>query len=97
MDIGEEVRERGVGKGGLSSEGGDRGRMSGGHVMGFEREFIGGRSMREKIQRGGVFYSQQEQSLNFLDPVQELRSLIQLNIPSIGSRRSGILWFLCGV
>ena len=65
--------------------------------MEFEREFIDGRLMREKIWRGGVFYSQQGQPLNFLDPVQEPRSLLWLNIPSIRSRRSSIPWSLCGV
>ena len=46
--------------------------------------------MREKIQRGGVFYSQQGQPLNFLDSVQKHKSLLWLNIPSIRSRRSSI-------
>ena len=53
--------------------------------------------MREKIWRDGVFYSQQVRALNFLDPIQEPKSLLRLNIPSIGSRKSGIPWYLCGV
>ena len=49
MDIEEGIRERGVDKDGVGSNGRDRGRVSGGHVTKFEREFIGGKSMREKI------------------------------------------------
>ena len=37
MNIREGVRERGVGRGGISSDGKDRGRVGGGHVMGFKR------------------------------------------------------------
>ena len=61
------------------------------------RQFIGGKSMREKIQKDGVFYSWQGWPLNFLDPIQEPKSFLQQNIPSIGSRRSGIPWYLCGI
>ena len=47
--------------------------------------------MREKIWKNGVFYSWQGWFLNFLDPFQEPKSLLQQNIPSIRSRRSSIL------
>ena len=40
MNIGEGVRERGVDKGGISSDGRDRGRAGGEHVMGSERESL---------------------------------------------------------
>ena len=40
MDIGEGVKERGVDKGRIGSDGRDRGRVGRGHVMGFERESL---------------------------------------------------------
>ena len=96
MDIEERIRERGIDKGGVGSDRSDRERADGGYVMKFEREFIGRKLMREKIWKDGVFYSWQGWPLNFLDPIQESKSLLWLNIPSIGKEQCPMvpLWHI---
>ena len=97
MNIGEGIGKRRVDEDGVSSDRRNRGGVGGRHVKMLESKFISGKSMRERIQKDGVFYSQQGWPLNFLDPFQEPKSLLQQNIPSIGSRRSSVPWYLCGV
>ena len=87
MDIGEGIGKRRVDKGGVGSNRRNRGRVGEKHVKTFERELIGRKWMREKIWKDGVFYSWQGQPLNFLDPIQEPKSLLQLNIPPLDQER----------
>ena len=55
--------------------------MDGRHVKMFKRERVYWWEVeREKIWKDGVFYSQQGWPLNFLDPIQEPKSLLWLNI-----------------